>query len=224
MMGGQHGRRGAVSLPLLSLPLPLHSRRSSCRGALPLLSLLLSLLLLHPALAREVGCRTRFGPNIEGAATDKAGNLYAVDFDRKTGAIGRVDGATGQCAPAAAAVAAAAAGGTHVNGVRVLPDGSMLGAALSQKRIVRIGGAAAGAAAAGGGGAAATMTDTFCADGQMLAPNDLAVSRASGFVYVSGMRYTPNTVVGDGDVWLCRRAGAPAVKCALVLFCVCLLV
>jgi len=46
----------------------------------------------------------------------------------------------------------------------------------------------------------------------MVAPNDLAISPKSGYVYVSGQAWTGDTKVGDGDVWLCRKAGEAPVR------------
>jgi hypothetical protein len=126
---------------------------------------------------------------------DKAGNLHAVDFGRDRGAVGRVDGASGACAAAPAAAVPSAI----LNGLRVLPDGSLLAAVTDQKRVVRL--------QVGG------RVTQFCADKAMVAPNDLAISPKTGFVYISGQAYNPDTKAGDGDVWLCRKAGAAAVRC-----------
>lgn len=104
------------------------------------------LLLQTPLLANPSPAPA--SPHIEGAAVDKAGNLYAVNFDRQGAAVGRVAAASGACAPAAAA-AASDKPGSWLNGLRVLPDGSILGADLGKKRVVRMSGGA---------------VTTFCAD------------------------------------------------------------
>ncbi|KAI8466509.1 MAG: hypothetical protein J3K34DRAFT_460858 [Monoraphidium minutum] len=167
-------------------------------AAMPALAALAALLPLAAAQrGKEVGCRDRFGPFIEGAAVDKSGNLYALDFQRDRGAAGRVDAQSGACAPAPTAQS----GGAGLNGLRVLPDGSMLAAAPEQKRVLHI---------PRGGGA----PRVFCGDGGMVAPNDLAISQKNGFVYVSGQAWAGDTKAGDGDIWLCRKAGAPAVRLA----------
>jgi sugar lactone lactonase YvrE len=41
----------------------------------------------------------------------------------------------------------------------------------------------------------------------MVAPNDMALS-SSGLLYISGQRWTDNTVAGDGGVWMCRGSSA----------------
>ncbi|GBF92656.1 hypothetical protein Rsub_05025 [Raphidocelis subcapitata] len=171
-------------------PTALRARRGT--APLPLLALAL-LVLCGGAAAKEVGCRSKFGPYIEGAAVDKAGNVYAVSWDRKLGSVGKVATAgDGACSAAAATPA-------NVIGLRVLPDGSFLGAGFDGKKVVLIKDGA---------------TTTFCADPAMVSPNDLAISPKTGFVYVSGQAWKDNNAVGDGDVWLCRGKGAPAVRLA----------
>jgi len=59
-------------------------------------------------------------------------------------------------------------------------------------------------------------TTTFCADSRMVMPNDLAVSPKTGYVYISGQAFNRETAVGDGDVWLCRKAGEAPVRLALL--------
>jgi hypothetical protein len=130
---------------------------------------------------------------------DKAGNLYAVNWGFDRNAVGRVDGTSLACGPAPGAAAAARAAGGRLNGLRALPDGSFLGAAPEARKVVLL--TAAGAAR------------DFCSDPRMVGPNDLAVSPKTGYVYVSGQAWTGDTQPGDGDVWLCRRAGEAPVRC-----------
>jgi sugar lactone lactonase YvrE len=47
---------------------------------------------------------------------------------------------------------------------------------------------------------------TWCSGGGMVEPNDLALSK-QGWLYVSGQRWTDDTAVGDGGVWLCKGPG-----------------
>jgi len=103
-------------------------------AAAALLLLALCSITIRDTEAKEVGCRQKWGPHIEGAAVDAAGNLYAVQWERKGSAIGRVSGRDGTCEGGAAAVANDR-GNIYLNGLRVLPDGSILGAALQQKRV-----------------------------------------------------------------------------------------
>ncbi|KAI8477414.1 MAG: hypothetical protein J3K34DRAFT_515754 [Monoraphidium minutum] len=151
--------------------------------------------------AKEIGCRSKWGPYIEGAAVDKEGNLYAVDFQRDRGLIGRVTPA-GACGDVPAA-ASAGGGAVKLNGLRVLPGGAILGVSPESKRVVVL-------PPPGGGGA----PRDFCGDPKMVAPNDLAVSAKTGFVYVSAQRWKSDNVVGDGAVYLCRKAGDAPVRLA----------
>jgi sugar lactone lactonase YvrE len=48
---------------------------------------------------------------------------------------------------------------------------------------------------------------TYCEGAGMVNPNDMALS-SSGLLYISGQRWTDNTAVGDGGVWLCRASSA----------------
>lgn len=77
-------------------------------------------------------------PYIEGAAVDRAGNFYAVDFKRGRSNIGKIDGNDGTCSPTPAASTKDHPTITALNGLRVLPDGSMLATAPEQKQIVVI--------------------------------------------------------------------------------------
>ncbi|KAJ1660583.1 hypothetical protein IWQ61_000514 [Dispira simplex] len=45
-----------------------------------------------------------------------------------------------------------------------------------------------------------------CADPGMLQPNDLAVT-SDDHVYLSGMNYTQDSILGDGDLWWCNPQG-----------------
>ncbi|KAJ1966768.1 hypothetical protein IWQ62_002265 [Dispira parvispora] len=45
-----------------------------------------------------------------------------------------------------------------------------------------------------------------CADPGMLQPNDIAVT-SDGHVYLSGMNYTQDSTLGDGDLWWCSPEG-----------------
>ena len=164
-----------------------------------------------------------YSPHIEGAAVDKEGNLYAVNFDRRGAAVGRAAAASGACSSGPPAAVAGDVEGSHLNGLRVLPDGSILGADLAKKRVVLMkppspssssgSGSGGGSGSSSGSGLGATAVSVFCSDPGMIAPNDLAVSPATGFVYVSGQRWSNgDNAVGDGDVWLCRGAGKRAVR------------
>ncbi|KAJ1935182.1 hypothetical protein GGF37_006090 [Kickxella alabastrina] len=49
--------------------------------------------------------------------------------------------------------------------------------------------------------------DIFCQDENMLQPNDLAIASSTGRIFTSGMRWTSDSVVGDGDLWTCGKDG-----------------
>ncbi|PIA14857.1 calcium-dependent phosphotriesterase [Coemansia reversa NRRL 1564] len=42
----------------------------------------------------------------------------------------------------------------------------------------------------------------------MLQPNDLAFAPSSGRIFLSGMNYTSDSEIGDGDLWTCDSKGA----------------
>lgn len=50
------------------------------------------------------------------------------------------------------------------------------------------------------------QSSTYCDGAGMVLPNDLAIS-SRGYVYISGQRWTDNTVIDNGRVWLCKGPG-----------------
>ena len=185
-----------------ALPLPAAAPRPLAPRRAVTLCVLLVLLLVGAASAKEVGCRNRWGPYIEGAAVDKDGNLYAIDFERDRGVVGRVNGKDGSCAPAPAAKSQGG-GAVKLNGLRVLPGGALLGVSPDSKRVVVIPpGSSSGAAAR-----------DFCKlDSKAPAPNDLAVSPSTGYVYISAQEWRQDNAVGDGAVYMCKKAGDAPVR------------
>ncbi|KAJ1729649.1 hypothetical protein LPJ61_003421 [Coemansia biformis] len=141
---------------------------------------------------------SRFGATIEGAAVDRAGSIYAVDFDSSAAQAGLVTGKQRLLfkAPGADAL---------VNGIRFATD--KLGAEeayvvdAAQHQVYRL----TGRQGADGTFAGANV---FCKDSAMLQPNDIAIAPSSGRIFLSGMNYTSDSVVGNGDLWTCDPTGA----------------
>ncbi|KAJ2775139.1 hypothetical protein IWQ56_000253 [Coemansia nantahalensis] len=140
---------------------------------------------------------SKFGPTIEGAAVDKAGNIYAVDFDNNIATAGSVTGPQKQLfkAPDAEAL---------INGIRFAVDKSgaeeayVVDAKLHQ--VYRLSGQR-------GADGAFANSGVFCKDSTMLQPNDIAIALSTGRIFLSGMNYTADSVIGNGDLWTCGADG-----------------
>ncbi|KAJ2693978.1 hypothetical protein H4R19_005959, partial [Coemansia spiralis] len=141
---------------------------------------------------------SKFGPTIEGAAVDRAGNMYAVDFGNDAAAAGSVTGAQRQLfrAPDAKAL---------VNGIRFAVSGSGAEEAYAvdaaMHKVYRL------SSKRGIDGTFAS-SGVFCHDSRMLQPNDIAIAPSAGRIFLSGMNYTADSVVGNGDLWTCDKTGA----------------
>ncbi|KAK9765104.1 hypothetical protein K7432_006826 [Basidiobolus ranarum] len=138
---------------------------------------------------------SQFGPFIEGAAVDDEGNIFAVNFGNATSL-----GTLGQVTPQELFYDDKFTKGTAFNALRffIKKDKTFAYAAdYANHRVVEL-----------------TINDEdiisrdFCTDLKMLQPNDLALSRA-GFIYLSGMKWRPDSQVGDGDLWVCSPDGIP---------------
>ncbi|RKP27854.1 hypothetical protein SYNPS1DRAFT_26512 [Syncephalis pseudoplumigaleata] len=150
-----------------------------------------------------------FGDQIEGAAVDSEGNLYAVDMsaegdnaNRKLNTIGRVD-TSGK----ASLFYVDPNDTTHFSGIRFVSPrtgvkgGRALLADAKNHRVVELTWTTPTTPE--------TLTDksvdykqsTICSNSTMLQPNDLAVSPNGKHVYLSGMKGDMKS--GSGDVWLC---------------------
>jgi len=151
----------------------------------------LAAVLALPAVISEA-CDGKFGPYIEGAAVDKGGQFFAVNWGAKE-ARNTVGLVNGDCTLTATVDDMP---GSQLNGLRILPSGAMLATDFANHRLVLIEG---------------QKSSTFCT-GNMNQPNDLTVSQ-NGDIYLSGQLWRDNTSPGDGDIWLCRK-GAPAKKLA----------
>ncbi|KAJ2682819.1 hypothetical protein IWW39_005831 [Coemansia spiralis] len=140
---------------------------------------------------------TVFGALIEGAAVDRHGNFYAVDYKDDKAAVGqafmqqklffkdleRAD--------------------TWFNAVRFNVDKNGVQEAylgdVTNHRVVRV--------RDPGGEGQFAHSEVFCQSPDILQPNDLAIAHTTGRVFLSGMRFTANSVVGDGDLWTCDTMG-----------------
>eukprot|EP00879_Flechtneria_rotunda_P033368 GHRR01036951.1.p1 GENE.GHRR01036951.1~~GHRR01036951.1.p1 ORF type:complete len:172 (+),score=45.17 GHRR01036951.1:95-610(+) len=145
-----------------------------------------SSLLFGQALSSN--CNGTFGPYIEGAAVNRKGVVFAVNAAGARNAIGAV---SNKSCDAFATINDKV--NTTLNSIRVLPDGRLLSTDTRNARVVLV-------------SADGNISQTYCEGAGMIEPNDLAIT-SKGLLYISGQRWTDNTVVGDGGVWLCRKTG-----------------
>ncbi|KAJ2793503.1 hypothetical protein H4R20_006521 [Coemansia guatemalensis] len=152
--------------------------------------------MLHavPYLTAE---NTTFGALVEGAGVDHWGDLYAVHYKGSKAAVGRafktpalffrdrVDDAS------------------WFNAIRFSTDRDGVHEAyigdVTNHRVVRV--------RDPGGKGAFFHFETFCHDPDMLQPNDLAIAYSTRRLFLSGMRFANNSVIGDGDLWTCNEQG-----------------
>ncbi|KAJ1758962.1 hypothetical protein LPJ77_004174 [Coemansia sp. RSA 2523] len=141
---------------------------------------------------------TKFGSAIEGAGVDKAGVIYATNFGDELTQAGQVTGSQSLLYQAANTTA-------YVNGIRFNIDSSgaeeayIADAALH--RVYRL-------TDRQGADGAFGSNSVFCQDEGILQPNDLAIAPSAGRIFLSGMNYTSDSVVGNGDLWTCDNTGA----------------
>ncbi|KAJ2159024.1 hypothetical protein GGF46_003316 [Coemansia sp. RSA 552] len=141
---------------------------------------------------------SQFGPAIEGAGVDKAGTVYACNFGSELTTAGQVSTTQQEFYKAADAEA-------YINGIRFNLDSTgaeeayVADAVLHQ--VYRLTGRDSATGKFG-------SSDVFCTDETMLQPNDLAIAPSSGRIFLSGMNYTSDSVVGNGDLWTCDSTGA----------------
>ncbi|KAJ2723523.1 hypothetical protein GGI07_002561 [Coemansia sp. Benny D115] len=145
---------------------------------------------------------TEFGPLIEGAAVDRQGNFYAVNYNDIKPAVGRVYPKQGLFFQDVVAE------NSWFNGVRfhVDPHGrqeAYLGDVVNH-RVVRVRDTC--------DKEKTQHWEVFCQDPGFLQPNDLAIAHSTGRVFLTGMRFTPDTQLGDGDLWTCGADGRKPVK------------
>ncbi|KAK2731261.1 hypothetical protein FQN55_004893 [Onygenales sp. PD_40] len=150
-----------------------------------------------------------FGPAIEGASVNKAGDVFAVDLQKETEiatALGYgffnqakdgVKNVLGDDNPLFVvkndtAKAPFLAGARFINGGK-----DVLLADANNMRVLTV-------------NVETKESSVLCSDPKMLQPNDIAVSsQRDCLIYLSGQNYTTDSVAGkDGDLWTCDSGKA----------------
>ncbi|KAJ1812344.1 hypothetical protein LPJ56_003311 [Coemansia sp. RSA 2599] len=138
-----------------------------------------------------------YGTGIEGAGVDKLGNIYAVDFNDDALSAGQI-------APSQSLLFQSPNNASLVNGIRFNIDSTGAEEAYIADAITHQVYKLTGRDEATGTFAKA---DVFCHDEGMLQPNDIAIAPSSGRIFLSGMNWTSDSVVGNGDLWTCDSSG-----------------
>ncbi|KAJ2720723.1 hypothetical protein GGI07_004450 [Coemansia sp. Benny D115] len=140
---------------------------------------------------------TKFGGGIEGTGVDRAGNIYAVDFNDNPLAAGQI-------APSQELLFQSANPDSLINGIRFNIDASGAEEAYladaTSHQVIRL----TGRQASNG---PFENSSVFCSDSAMLQPNDIAIAASSGRIFLSGMNWTSDSAEGDGDLWTCSSMG-----------------
>ncbi|KAJ1993096.1 hypothetical protein GGI25_002982 [Coemansia spiralis] len=140
---------------------------------------------------------TNFGALIEGAAVDKDGNFYAVNYKGAKSAVGKAYESQ------SVFFQDSSNPNSWFNGIRFHVDSSGAQEAyladVVNHRVVRVKGS--------GNKQSPPGAETFCQSSDILQPNDLAIAHSTGRLFLSGMKYTSDSVIGDGDLWTCDSAG-----------------
>ncbi|KAJ1949014.1 hypothetical protein EC988_004940, partial [Linderina pennispora] len=138
---------------------------------------------------------SQFGGGIEGAGVDRAGNIYAVNFNANSAAAGKVSPSQ--------SLLYQGTGGALFNGIRFRVDGSgneeAYIADATGHRVLRL----TNRNASGSFQNSAVL----CQDSGILQPNDIAIAHSTGRIFMSGMNYQATDVVGNGDLWTCDSTG-----------------
>ncbi|KAJ1666028.1 hypothetical protein IW140_000548 [Coemansia sp. RSA 1813] len=140
---------------------------------------------------------TNFGNLIEGAAVDKDGNFYAVHYNSAKTATGKA------YTEQSVFFDDKADASTWFNAIRfnINSQGAQeayLGDAAN-KRVIRVQSLE--------NKCGSMHAETFCQNASILQPNDLAIAPSTGRLFLSGMKYTADSVIGDGDLWTCDSKG-----------------
>ncbi|KAJ2492154.1 hypothetical protein IWW37_001731 [Coemansia sp. RSA 2050] len=138
-----------------------------------------------------------FGALIEGAAVDRQGDFYAVNYKDDKAAVGRA------FVQQKLFFEDLEQPDTWFNAVRFNVDKNGVQEAylgdVTNHRVVRV--------RDPGGKGKFVHSEVFCQNPGILQPNDLAIAHSTGRVFLSGMRFTANSVIGDGDLWTCGAMG-----------------
>ncbi|KAJ2079418.1 hypothetical protein H4R24_003783 [Coemansia sp. RSA 988] len=147
---------------------------------------------------------SKFGPAIEGVGVDKAGKIYAVNFNNNLGMAGLV--AKEQALLYKATGTDEELKDVHLNGIRFNIGCSGAEEAYiadaGRQQVYRL-------TQREGSDGAFKNAKVFCGHKDMLQPNDIAIAPTSGRIFLSGMSYTSDSKIGDGDLWTCDKKGVP---------------
>eukprot|EP00611_Tribonema_gayanum_P030577 TRINITY_DN8563_c0_g1_i2.p1 TRINITY_DN8563_c0_g1~~TRINITY_DN8563_c0_g1_i2.p1 ORF type:complete len:366 (-),score=83.65 TRINITY_DN8563_c0_g1_i2:747-1844(-) len=175
------------------------------------------------------GAGSNFGTYIEGCTVDKGGKVYAtnylVAFDGTVlkdvdarGTLGMVTGSHPNTdANSATSLRADGTTKSSWNGARFAPTSIVPrhpGGGKTYKTALVTDVAAHKVVQVWLKPGASPVTRDFCGNADMAQPNDVVIA-SNGRVFVSGQRWTSNTVVGDGDLWTCsptRTVGGSKAK------------
>ncbi|KAJ1920410.1 hypothetical protein H4219_001386 [Mycoemilia scoparia] len=159
---------------------------------------------VHQAKPLITKDHSQFGPQIEGTGVDAQGNVYAVNFNA-------LKNSTGTISPKQAEFFTGNAPGsdaekTWYNGIRFVKLSDSGSAAyladVGNHQVVQVTKGVNGK----------TSVERFCGDSAILQPNDITVAHSNNRVFMSGMNYTADSKVGDGDLWTCLPGDKKAVK------------
>ncbi|KAJ1941233.1 hypothetical protein FBU59_003560 [Linderina macrospora] len=138
---------------------------------------------------------SQFGGGIEGAGVDRAGNIYAVNFNGQSAS-------TGQVSPSQSLLYRDT-GSALFNGIRFHIDSSgkeeAFVADATGHRVVRLTNRNASGVF--------QNSAVLCQDAGILQPNDIAIAHSTGRIFMSGMNYQATDVIGNGDLWTCDSSG-----------------
>jgi gluconolactonase len=139
--------------------------------------------------------QSQFGPYIEGASTNRAGEIFAVNYGN-----GSTMYNLGQIYPTQRLFYSDSLKNSLLNGIRFLNDHTAFAVDAVNHRVLRLN------VVDTSEGVSVDSSTVFCSDPNMLQPNDLTLSR-TGTVFTSGMRWISDTDNTHGDIWSCTLSG-----------------
>lgn len=136
---------------------------------------------------------SQFGPTIEGASVNPAGEMFAVNY----GTI-ETPYQLGHVFPQQKLFYRDTNEGSFFNGIRFLNSATAFVADTRNHRVLRL---------VLGPDNVVISNDNYCTDTRMIQPNDLTLSK-TGTVFTSGMNWVADTDDTDGDIWSCLPDGS----------------
>lgn len=136
---------------------------------------------------------SQFGPTIEGAGVNPAGDIFAVNYGNSETIY-----QLGQVAPEQKLFYSDVNRGSLLNGIRFLNAQTAFIADATNHRVLKL---------TVGPGNVVSNSEDYCRNANMLQPNDLTLSM-TGTVYTSGMRWLADTNNTHGDIWSCLPDGS----------------